>query len=95
VTTLSKQGARLAQQQKMEMRDASQKVARKFRKLPPCSEGSNYFSVNSKIQRADKSNTASGSEHLAQSGNETDFATIRCLVALRCNVSSPVHPPFP
>jgi len=76
--TLAKQGARLAQQQKTEMRDASQKVARKFRKLPPCSEGSNYFSVNSKIQRADKSHTASGSEHLAQSGNKTDNPVPRC-----------------
>lgn len=94
--TLVKQGAQSILQQKMAMGDAPQKVARKFRKLPSRSEGSCYFSVNSKIQRADKSNTISVSEHLAQPGKQlSPLPRARPSFALRCNLASPVHQPFP
>lgn len=70
ITTLVKQGSRSKLQQNMATRDESQKVAGKYRKLPSHSKASSYFSVTSKIQRADKSDAVSVSENLAQPGKQ-------------------------
>lgn len=64
------QGARATLQQKLAMRNASQKFAGKVRKQPLNADGSSYFSVDSKIQKEDKSNAITHSEDLAEPGNK-------------------------
>lgn len=92
---LIQQGARSILQQKMAIRNASQKVARKLRKLPSRSEGSSYFSVTSKIQKAERSKTVSLSEHLAQPGKQiSPLPRAHPSFAMRCNVATPVHQLF-